>query len=140
VGWTLLSPVSATKETEENLLLSEPEKWKADCDDKGIGAQIASEILDFLSAHAKSKGDYDPRWDPEEDRFNGPDSSMLYAAASNLKKGLIPRKVHSDWGSGCYHPISDADAKAWHDRLVSQVNKMAKRDYAGPPDAPSSVA
>lgn len=88
--------------------------------------ELHEEIAEFLKKHAKIAASYDPEFDDEEDRFNGPDSSMLNCAAELMAQGKAPCLVHSEWGSGCYEPYYDGEARAWHDRLVDAVNRQAK--------------
>lgn len=86
-------------------------------------AKLSNEILAFLSNHALIAANYDPDFDDEEDKFNGPDPSALYMAAMQLKNDQAPMDVHSDWSSGCYYPYTNARAKEWHDQLVASIKK-----------------
>lgn len=87
---------------------------------------LAEKIFEFLDAHAKIAGDYDPEWDESEARFNGPDSSMLFSAANLLAKGQTPIEVHSSWSSGCYKGWQDKNLEKEHDTLVHEVNLRAR--------------
>lgn len=90
-----------------------------------VEKELAAEIRAFISKHAGIKPDYDPEFDDPEDRFTGPDASMLEAAAAYIEKERdIDFYVHSDWGSGTYHPYGDKVAKDWHDDLVSRANAL----------------
>jgi hypothetical protein len=88
---------------------------------------LAKEIFAFLDAHAKTAATWDARRDPEEEKFNGPDASLLFNAAELLAHDTLPRKVYSVWGSGCYYPIHNKTAETKHNDLVSRVNKLVKK-------------
>jgi hypothetical protein len=86
---------------------------------------LAVEIRVFIDRHAGIAADYDPDFDPPEERFSGPDAAMLEAAAIAFEEGRdIEFAVHSDWGSGSYRPYGDAEARRWHDDLVARVNAV----------------
>ena len=85
---------------------------------------LSLEINDFIAKYAKIKADYDPEYEDEEDRFNGPDSSMMEFAAKQLAKGEIPIRVHSDWASGCYKMFVDDNGLKTHEDLVSRIYKI----------------
>lgn len=86
--------------------------------------KLSKEIKAFIAKYAKIKADYDPEYEDEEDRFNGPDSAMMELAAKQLEKGEIPIRVHSDWGSGCYNMFLDQDGFKVHEDLVSRIYKI----------------
>lgn len=88
--------------------------------------ELVKEIFDFLDAHAKTAADYDPDFDDVGERFNGPDSSMLFSAASRLMYGVSLIPVQSSWTSGCYKNMFDASLRAEHDALVDEVSRRAK--------------
>lgn len=83
--------------------------------------QLAKEIKAFVEKYAKIRADFDPEWDEEEDRFNGPDSAMMAAAAEQLENGEKPLRVHSDWHSGCYKTNLDDKGFAMHQSLVERI-------------------
>lgn len=83
--------------------------------------ELAKKIHDFLDAHAKTAAAFDPDHDDPSERFNGPDSAMLYAAAERLKAGAPFKMPFSSWGSGCYQPLHDKEAKAKHDDLLAEL-------------------
>ncbi|TLX16542.1 hypothetical protein [Rhizobium sp. MHM7A] len=83
--------------------------------------ELAQKIHDFLDAHAKIAAAYDPEYDDPGERFNGPDSSMLYAAAERLKADVPFQMPFSSWGSGCYKPVHDQEAKAKHDEILAEL-------------------
>jgi len=85
--------------------------------------ELAAKVFSFLDQHAKEAADYDPKYDEPRERFNGPDSSLMFAAAILLAQGLRPMRVHSDYGSGCYRPWPDATKKIIHDELVREINQ-----------------
>jgi len=85
---------------------------------------LAAEIRAFVEKHANLSPNYDPEFDAPEDRFTGPDTALLSAAADALEVDADYNYVHSDWGSGCYRPYTDAEAKAWHDDLVRRANEL----------------
>jgi hypothetical protein len=88
--------------------------------------QLAEDIFAFLDTYAKTAGDYDPEYDDPGERFNGPDSSMLWAAAQALLQGNEPPQVLSSYGSGCYKwPNSDGEAE--HIRLLAALSY--RRDH-----------
>jgi hypothetical protein len=87
-------------------------------DDAGA---LAAEILRFLGQHAKSAADFDPDPDEPSCRYNGPVPATLHAAAEALASGQDVPRVWSRWGSGCYRPLGDSAAEAWHNRLVAAV-------------------
>lgn len=82
---------------------------------------LAIKIDEFLKTHAKTAASYDPDVDDPSERFNGPDSAMLYAAAERLKADAPFQMPFSSWGSGCYQPVHDKDAKARHDEIMSEL-------------------
>lgn len=41
---------------------------------------LVAEIRDFIAKHAGISPNYDPKYDAPEDRFTGPDASILEAA------------------------------------------------------------
>ncbi|WP_315922819.1 hypothetical protein [Mesorhizobium sp. SP-1A] len=86
--------------------------------------ELAKEIRAFIDNHAKLSPSFDPQFDDPEDRFTGPDSALLSAAADALEADADYNYVHSDWGSGCYKPYADAKAQAWHDDLVRRANVL----------------
>ena len=95
--------------------------------------QLARDIHQFLAAHARTAADFDPDRDPPEERFNGPDSAMLYAAAEALLRGDPIAVVWSSWASGCYQPMRDRAAQAVHDGLIERLMSFV----APPPTIPS---
>lgn len=86
--------------------------------------QLSKEIDAFIAKYAKIKADFDPEFDDEEERFNGPDASMMEAAAKQLADGQIPLRVHSDWGSGCYDTRVDSEGFKAHEDLVARIYKI----------------
>jgi hypothetical protein len=86
---------------------------------------LADRIDAFVAAHAKTAPGYDPKRDEPEERFTGPDSALLAAAAHALRAGAGVRSVWSGWESGCYGPYSDKAARAEHDALVALVARRA---------------
>lgn len=87
--------------------------------------QLSKEILAFLAKYAKDKADFDPEFEDEEERFNGPDSSMFYAAAKMLQAGRKPCAVLSGWGSGCYKTNVDDKGFEIHQHLLKRVNDLS---------------
>lgn len=86
---------------------------------------LPDRINDFIEQHAKLNADYDPKWDAPDERFNGPDSLLLWQAGEALRTGVAFPKVHSTYTSGCYSPMMDKEAMALHDELVKAVNELA---------------
>lgn len=84
--------------------------------------RLAKEITDFLEKHANISPNYDPEYDEYEDRFTGPDPSMLEMAAYQIAKGEPIDWPHSSWGSGCYSPYEDKKAEAWHESILEKIN------------------
>jgi hypothetical protein len=82
---------------------------------------LSARIHRFLDRHAKIAADYDPEIDAPGERFNGPDSALLHAAAVALEHGQQPPPVRSSWTSGCYR--GDASARAEHDALVILIDQ-----------------
>lgn len=91
--------------------------------------KLAKEITDFLERHSIPSADYDPDFDNFEDRFNGPDSAMLYNAAEALKADVEFTRPLSSYGSGCYRPWPSKEVEAWHDRLLSQLSEYLSEHY-----------
>ena len=85
--------------------------------------KLSVDIFDFLSLYAKDSASYDPEFDDEEDRFNGPDSSMMFIAAKLLSQGRKPCVVLSDWGSGCYK-MNDSEGVKIHASLLERLNEF----------------
>lgn len=87
--------------------------------------KLAGEIKEFLYKYAAVSPNYDEQFDEPEERFTGPDPSMMLAAAKILDKGGKPDfYVHSEWGSGCYKPYSDIAGREWHDALLSKLEAL----------------
>lgn len=95
--------------------------------------ELARKIHDFLNKHAKIAAAFDPKYDDPSERFNGPDSSMLYAAADCLKADTLFQMPFSSWGSGCYQPVHDQEAKAKHDEILAEL----KQYLADTPSTPT---
>lgn len=87
-------------------------------------AELAAEIKEFIEKHANISPSYDPEHDDPEDRFTGPDASLMNHAALALEEDREFSFVHSDWGSGCYSPYGDKQARAWHDDLKQRANDL----------------
>lgn len=92
---------------------------------------LADRIDAFIERYARIRRSYVPGEDDPEERFNGPDSSMLASAAQLIRRGETPHSVHSTWSmSGCYKepsdPAENAAAKAEHDDLVTTINALAR--------------
>lgn len=88
---------------------------------------LIAEIRDFLAKHAGISPNYDPTYDLPEERFTGPDASILEAAANVLEAGKdITFPIFSEWGSGTYRPYSDTAARQRHDAIVAKLNEMRK--------------
>lgn len=85
---------------------------------------LAREIHDFLEKHAGTAANYDPDFDPPEERFSGPDSMMMWVAAERLAAGQSFTMPFTSWGSGCYHPYTDKEAEAWHDKLRGELRDV----------------
>lgn len=86
--------------------------------------QLSKEIQAFIAKYAKIKADFDPEFDDEEDRFNGPDSTEMDIAAKQLANGQIPRRVRSDWYQGCYDTRVDSEGFKTHEDLVARIYKI----------------
>lgn len=86
---------------------------------------LVNEIFLFIDLYAKPSASYDPDFDDEDERFNGPDSAMLFNAAKALQRGEKFGNVHSTIGSGCYRDWNNPDVAARHDRLVGEINALA---------------
>jgi hypothetical protein len=91
--------------------------------------ELAKEIDDFLEKHSMTAANYDPDFDEPGDRFNGPDSSMLFHAAECLRADVEFMRPFSDFESGCYTPISDKAVKAEHDSIVSRLYEYLDEHY-----------
>lgn len=88
---------------------------------------LACKIMSFVSKYAAISPNYDSEFDDPEDKFTGPDPSMLIAAAKILENGQVPNfKVHSDWGSGCYQPYLDQEGRKQHDSLLLELVTLSK--------------
>jgi hypothetical protein len=94
--------------------------------------ELSQRIFDFLDKHAKTAAAYDPETDDPSERFNGPDSSMLYAAAVRIKEGSPYQMPFSTWGSGCYAPVHDAKAKGIHDEIIQELRRLQKDTPSAP--------
>jgi hypothetical protein len=86
--------------------------------------ELAEKIDEFLKAHAKTAAAYNPDVDDPSERFNGPDSAMLYAAARRLKADAPFQMPFSSWGSGCYQPVHDKDARIKHDEIMAELSLL----------------
>lgn len=89
-------------------------------------SDLAEKVSNFLTRYAKTRPDFDPAWDEEEEKWTGPDSYMMDTAADHLMRGEKPPHVHSDWKSGTYREMSNKEAQAEHDALVAEINRRAK--------------
>lgn len=87
--------------------------------------ELSQAILAFLDKYAKIAADFDPEYNDEDEKFNGPDSSMFYAAAKLLEMGRNPCTVWSGWGSGCYKTNLDDKGFEIHQRLLKSVNDLS---------------
>lgn len=85
---------------------------------------LAQRIYRFLEAYAAIRGDYDPEYDDEEDKYASPDASMLKGAADLLMAGQMPKRCWSEWGSGGYRPYASAEGRLEHDALVAELSKL----------------
>lgn len=82
--------------------------------------QLITDIRDFLEEYAKIAANYNPDEDDYNERFNGPDSDSLNAAALQLEmEGYIFHPIYSDYGQGCYK-ISK-EGKEIHDSLIERA-------------------
>lgn len=92
--------------------------------------QLAIEIHAFIAKYAKIKADYDPDYEDEEDRFNGPDSSGMEVAAKSLEKGLVPSHPASSWASGCYKMnLDQGEGFKIHEDLSERINFFVHRGF-----------
>lgn len=87
---------------------------------------LSQQIFDFLKKYAKTAADFDPVLDDESERFNGPDSSMLYSAALMLQNNEEPSRlfVHSDWHSGCYKTSLDDEGEKIHSSILKEISQL----------------
>lgn len=87
---------------------------------------LSSQIFSFLEKYAKTSADFDPVYDDESERFNGPDSAMLYSAAVMIesKSELSRLFVHSDWHSGCYKTNLDSDGEQIHSSIIQAISEL----------------
>ncbi len=86
---------------------------------------LADEIIRFLDKYARTSAAFDPEVDRPEERFNGPDSALMWATAETLRLGGPVTLPWSDWSSGCYAPMGDMEGKAWHDQLLEEIGLIA---------------
>lgn len=87
--------------------------------------KLSADIKDFIAKYAAVSPNFDKEFDDPEDRFTGPDPSILLAAAEILERGEKPSfHVHSEWGSGCYKPYLDQAGRDVHDEIISKLNKI----------------
>lgn len=89
--------------------------------------KLADDILAFLDRHARKLPDHDPDLEAADEAFTGPDPVTLLHAAQALRSGGGLSMPWSEWGSGCYFPMGDTPARAWHDRLVSEIRQRLGR-------------
>lgn len=89
---------------------------------------LSAKIFSFLEKYAKTAADFDPAYDDASERFNGPDSSMLYSAAIMIENDteLSRLFVHSDWHSGCYKTNLDSDGEQIHSSILDAISKLKK--------------
>lgn len=82
--------------------------------------ELAVEIKRFLDTHAKHDAS-------EPEAFNGPDPYQLETAMDYLNSDFPLSNLRipfSEYGSGCYAPMFDKDAKKWHDSLIVEITKL----------------
>lgn len=87
---------------------------------------LPQQIFEFLEKYAKTAADFDPDLDHESERFNGPDSAMLYSAALMLQNNEEPSRlfVHSDWHSGCYKTNLDNEGEKIHSSILKEISRL----------------
>ncbi len=81
--------------------------------------EFAKEIHEFLKKYAKIGANYDPTTDDEAERFNGPDSTMLYCFAIGLERDYIAERCWSDYDQGCYERTDEG--RIWHKSIMDRV-------------------
>jgi hypothetical protein len=90
---------------------------------------LADEITRFLDKHALIAANYDPEYDEPGDRFNGPDSGMMFAAAEGLRMDVEFPMPHSSFHSGCYTPDNDKSVEAWHAEIKTKLREYLHEHY-----------
>ena len=93
---------------------------------------LAEKIEKFLKAHAKTAAAYDPNVDDPSERFNGPDSAMLHAVAERLKADAPFQLPLSSWGSGCYQPVHNKEARIKHDEIIAELRLLLDKTLKVP--------
>ena len=89
--------------------------------------QLMKEIHYFLAGYAKLSPDYLD--DPDsfeadiEGKYIAPDPYEFEAVKIQLKKGIKPQKVFSDYKQGGY--VDSRFGKEIHEKLIEEIKKMA---------------
>ena len=83
--------------------------------------ELADEIMDFLSRHARTSPAWDPDLDDPSERYTGPDPCLMGKAARQLREGIPAPVPWSSWSSGCYSPMNDVAARQLHDALKARI-------------------
>ena len=86
--------------------------------------ELSNEIKSFVEKYAAINPNFDPEYDDDEDTYTGPDVGELLDAAMQLKRGVKPTRIHSDWGSGCYKPYTSKDGKMQHNSILKRIRNL----------------
>lgn len=85
---------------------------------------LANDIEEFIKKYAAKNPNFDPKWDEEEEMFTGPDPIQLLMAAKQIRQGIKPDRIWSEWGSGCFKPYNSSEGKKLHDELLSRIKNL----------------
>jgi hypothetical protein len=86
--------------------------------------ELSERIRAFLEKYAQIRPDYDPEFDDPEDRWTGPDSSLLEYVADSLAAGNVPGGVIVSWESGCFAPYSSEEGRKELDEILAAVSDL----------------
>lgn len=86
--------------------------------------ELSARIRSFLDQYAQVRPDYDEEFDDPEDRWTGPDSSLLELAADTLASGDVPDGIIVSWNSGCFAPYVSREGRAELDSILSAISEL----------------
>lgn len=83
---------------------------------------LSSKIRAFLEKFGSIRPDYDPEFDDPEDRWTGPDSSLLECAADTLDAGGVPDNMIISWESGCFSPYTSKEGQEFLSSILEELS------------------
>jgi hypothetical protein len=85
--------------------------------------ELGREIMNFLKKYGGKAANYDPQYDSEDEMWNSPDASMMYATAQLFLKGIMPKE--SPWSS-YFNGGYKSGGREIHDKLLDKISDAIK--------------